>query len=73
MLNERFHSSEDKSFQDPIKVKQQRNKSCLRQRYLSFNNRNIFAILSLVGYTSVEIDTFIISASELLITSTPIV
>jgi len=31
----------------------------------------IFAILSLVGYTSVEIDTFIISASELLITSAP--
>ena len=66
LLNERFHSREDQFFEDPIKVRQQRNRPIVV--YVSVIFGLIFAIFSLVGYIPVEIERFIISASVPLIT-----
>ena len=70
LLNKRFHSGVDQFFEDPIKVRQQRNRPiivCISVIF-SFKNWNDFAIFNSVGYVPGEIERFIISASILLST-----
>jgi len=70
LLTKRCDPGVDQFFEDPIKVRQQRNRPIIVwiSVIVSFKDRNNFAIFNLLGYIPDEREIFIISASVLLIT-----